>query len=431
MRDIGVLLFLVTAIVVALRTPWHGVLALAVFSYLNPHTYAWGFMTSFPVYQVVFLAAAGAFLLAPDKQRIPQDWRIPAFYLLWFYFFLTTLSALAGPYAWEKLIEVSKIFLPLIFTLVLINSKEKLYYLIITIAISFGLVATKGGVFAVGTGFSYLVWGPPGTQYFGNNEFAIATLMIVPLLILWQRQTQRKWLKLALLAAIPLSIASAVSSHSRGAFLTLGVLGCLLIWHTKRKWMMVPVLLVGAYFLVGQLPEEWFSRMETIQTYQEDKSAQGRLEAWRDGFNYAIRHPISGSGFNGWIVVTMRDWHSAYVEIMAEHGFLALGLWLSLLYGSILSLTRLAWLVNKTPELNWAYDYCVMLRASLVAYAVGSLFLGISYWDIFYQIVFISVLLRQFVLQEHKALLGDTLATTPTNPPPQRPRLAPTMQSRH
>jgi hypothetical protein len=41
-----------------------------------------------------------------------------------------------------------------------------------------------------------------------------------------------------------------------------------------------------------------------------------------------------------------------------------------------------------------------MLRASLVAYAAGTVFLGLSYWDIFYHLVFIAVLTKQFVLSE-------------------------------
>ena len=43
----------------------------------------------------------------------------------------------------------------------LINTREKLYYLIITIAGSFGLIAVKGGIWAIMTGFSNRVYGPP------------------------------------------------------------------------------------------------------------------------------------------------------------------------------------------------------------------------------------------------------------------------------
>ena len=161
MRDIAVLAFLVGCIGITLWRPWLGVLCLAVFSYLNPHKYAWGFITTFPVYLVMFIAAFIAMLTSSDRQAIPRDWRIYVFYALWFYFLLTTLTALVPSAAWPKLIEVSKIYLPLILTLLLINTREKLYYLIITIASSIGLVAVKGGIWAIGADSATAYTGRP------------------------------------------------------------------------------------------------------------------------------------------------------------------------------------------------------------------------------------------------------------------------------
>lgn len=422
MRDIAVLLILLGSMAAAFRAPWLGVLALAVFSYLNPHTYAWGFIASTPVYLMLFLAVLAAFLFnGKDRQPLPKDWRVPAFFLLWFDFFLTTTVADVPPAAWPKLIEVSKIYLPMIFTLWLINTRQKLFYLIITIAGSIGLVAAKGGVWAIAHGFSERVYGPPTTQFAGNNEFAIATLMIVPLIILWLRETADKRLRYALMASVPLCYAAALSSFSRGALLTMAVLTTLLLWHSKRKWLAVPILAVGAVLALQALPDKWFGRMSTIETYEEDTSAQGRLEAWRDGIRYALQHPIAASGFNGWKWVTKRDWHSAYVESLAEHGFPGFILWMSLLYGSMLSLTRLPKKTRHIPELKWVENYAYMLRASLAAYATGSLFLGITYWDLLYHVIFISVLVKQFALRELAEYEARQDTVTDSSKPLQSP----------
>jgi len=401
MRDIAVMLILAGCIVAAFKRPWLGVLGLAFFTYANPHRYAWGFATSFPVYLILFIAVVAAFVLSGMKrQPLPKDWRIPTFFILWFYFFLTTLDAASPHAAWPKLIETSKVYLPFLLMLWLIDTREKLFWLIGVIACSIGLIAVKGGVFAIATGFSYRVWGPSGTQFYGNNEFALATLIAVPMLILLMREVTDRRLKYGFMAAIPLCIASAVSSHSRGAFLTLGVLALLLLWHSKRKWLIIPAMFLGAYVLVASLPDKWFERMETIEHYQEDQSAMSRIEAWTDGINYALNNPVTGAGFDGWRHVTRRDWHSAYVESLAEHGFPGFLLWASLLYGSILSLTRLGRKVRNIPELAWARNYSYMLRASLIAYAVGSLFLGLTYWSLLYHIIFIAVLTKKFALEE-------------------------------
>jgi probable O-glycosylation ligase (exosortase A-associated) len=400
MRDIVVLAFLIGCIGATIWRPWLGVLSLAVFSYLNPHSFAWGFITTFPVYLVMFIVAFFAMLTCKDRQALPRDWRIYVFYALWFYFLLTTLNAMTPWAAWPKLIVVSKIYLPFILTLLLINTREKLYYLIITIAGSIGLVAVKGGIWAIAHGFSYRVYGPPNTQFYENNAFAIAVLMVIPLLIFWRRETRNRWINYGLTAAIPLCFSSALSSWSRGALITIAVLAAVLIWESKRKYLAIPLMLLGAYLVFGQLPEQWFSRMETIQTYEEDSSAMDRIQAWTDGFQYALANPLLGAGFEGWRYVTMRDWHSSYIEIMAEHGFIAFAMWFSLLLGSIISLTRLNIISGRFPEMAWVKNYATMLRASLIAYAAGTVFLGLSYWDIFYHLVFISVLVKKFAQEE-------------------------------
>ncbi len=400
MRDIVVLLFLTGCIGGALYRPWLGVLSLAIFSYLNPHAFAWGAVRSLPAFQILFLIVVLSTLLSKDRQPLPKDWRIPVFFSLWFYFAFTSTQAYFPALAWEKFWFVSKVFLPTLFTLVLINTREKLFYLIITIGCSIGLVAVKGGIFAVLKGFSHRVYGPPDTQFYENNAFAIAVLIALPLLLLWSRETKFHNIRIAIFMAIPLMFASALSSWSRGAFLTMGVLAMLLIWHSKRKYLVIPLFLVGSFLAIDYLPEEWFGRMETIQTYQQDKSAAGRLEVWKDGWNHTLEHPFVGAGFEGWRHVSMRDWHSAPIEIFSEHGFIAFGMWASLIIGTLFSLSSLPKKVKGVKGMEWVNNYCYMLRLSLIAYCVGTLFLGLSYWDILYHLIFIAVLVKQFALKE-------------------------------
>ncbi|OUS15932.1 putative O-glycosylation ligase, exosortase A system-associated [Gammaproteobacteria bacterium 50_400_T64] len=400
MRDIAVLIFLAACIIASLRCAWHGVLALAIFSYLNPHAFAWGFVRSLPAFQILFLVVVLTTIMSKERQPIPKDWRVPVFITLWFYFLLTTTQAYFPADAWAKLWFVTKIFIPLFFTLILINTREKLYYLIVTIACSIGFVATKGGLFALKSGFAHRVYGPPGTQFYENNAFAIAVLIAIPMMLLWYRETPRQWIRYGIIAAIPLMLASAISSWSRGAFLTMGVLTIVLLWHSKRKILILPIL-IGAIAMAPRfLPEEWFGRMDTLNTYQEDQSAMSRIQAWTDGWNHTLQHPFMGSGFEGWRWVTQRDWHSAYVEMFSEHGFIAFALWLSLILGTLFSLTSLPRKTKNIEGMEWVDNYCYMLRASLIAYMVGTLFLGLSYWDILYHIIFIAVLIKQFALRE-------------------------------
>ncbi len=435
LRDLFVLLFTLGCIGLSMRKAWYGVLVLAIFSYLNPHAYAWGFVRTFPLYQILFIVVAAMTFLSKERQRIPNDWRIPAFYLLWFYFLITTTQAYLPEIAWQRFWFVSKIYLPFIFTLILINSREKLFYLIITIATSIGIVAVKGGIFAAFSGFSYRVYGPPTTQFYENNAFAIAVLIAIPLLVLWYKETKHKYIKYGIFFAVPLCYMSAISSWSRGALITMAVVTIVLLWHSKRKYFFIPVFLICAFYSTQFLPDEWFGRMATLETYEEDSSAMGRIEAWKDGWYHTLSHPFVGAGFEGWRVVTRRDWHNSSVEMFSEHGFVAYGIWISLILGTIVSLTRLPRMVRGTPGMEWVANYSYMLRASLIAYFVGTTFLGLSYWDILYHLIFISVLLKKFALEEYESIMQQQRTSRPEkrNPlhgPSSEPRRQPMLKTR-
>jgi len=375
-------------------------LSLAVFSYLNPHAYAWGFVRSLPVYYVLFLVVAFRTFTAKDKQPLPKDWRIPTFVTLWIYFAITSIFAYFPDLAWHTFWFVTKIYIPFYFTLVLINTRYKLYCLIVTIAASIGIVALKGGIFAILKGFSARVYGPPNTQFAENNAFAVAMLICIPLLLIWQKETLNPWFKKGILFAIPIIYAASLSSWSRGALLTMTALTLMLIWKSKHKLLAIPLVFIGTFIVMPFLPQEWFGRMNTIETYQSDSSAMSRIEAWTDGWNHTLEHPFVGAGFEGWRWVTMRDWHSSYVEMFSEHGFIAFGLWISLILGTLISLTTLPKKTHQVEGMEWVSNYCFMLRASLICYMVGTLFLGLSYWDLLYHLIFISVLVKKFALEE-------------------------------
>ena len=413
MRDLALLLILAALLWAAWLRPWLGVLGLAVFAYLNPHTYGSGFMRTFPAYQALFavvcLAMARDVYRLRTFPRLPWDWRILVFLLLWACFIFTTWHSRFPWAAWIKLSDISKLFLALLPTLLLINTRRKFFFLIATIALSFGLVTLKGGYWAVMTGFQDRVYGPPGSHFSGNNEFAVAMAMNIPLLVLWLREAKHRELRWALMVMVALSYAAVLSSWSRGGLITLGVTTFFLLWSGKRRHLMLPLLVAGGVIAVTALPAKWFERMGTISTYEQDESATSRLEAWRVGLAYAREHPLTGAGFDGWIAVQPdpehpMDWHSSYVEIVTEHGLLGFTLWSLLIFGSMLALSRLVWLARRVRAPPWAGDYAAMLRASLAAYAAGGLFLGLAYWDIPYHLIVLSVLLGHLVNRAEGAI---------------------------
>ncbi|WP_245395179.1 O-antigen ligase family protein [methane-oxidizing endosymbiont of Gigantopelta aegis] len=179
----------------------------------------------------------------------------------------------------------------------------------------------------------------------------------------------------------------------------MGVLLFMLLWNSKRKILVLPLILISGFLTIGFLPEAWLDRMSGISSHQ-DESAMSRIRAWKDGWYFTLGHPFTGSGFEGWHWVTEREWHSSYVEMFAEHGFVAFAMWMALIIGTIISLTLLPKKTKNIEGMEWVENYCYMIRASIITYMVGGLFLGLSYWDLLYHLIFISILIKQFALEQ-------------------------------
>lgn len=405
MRDVIVLIFTLGAVYFALKRPWTGVLSLAVLAYMNPHRYAWGFSRNLPVYLIVFISTmAGLFLSSEDREPFPWTRETKLFIMLLAWFTFTTFWSPDYPQdTQEQWVKVMKIYLGIFPTFWLINTKEKLRWLLMVIALSFGLIGLKGGIFAIGTGFNHRVWGPDNTFYGGNNEIALALNMSLPLLLLSAREVSSRPEKYFLYACFVGSILSIISSWSRGGLITLCVVLGLLTLMSRRKLLLVPFIVILVVIMLPNLPEEWFDRMHTISDYKEDGSMQGRYDSWENALERAQKDPLTGGGFG--MYHDARDAHSAYFQILGEHGFVALGLWLTLLFGTILGLEqslRKSWFFEETA---WMNGYARALQISLIGYAVGGMALGVAYWDIFYHLVAISVVLKVMLTKAERNMI--------------------------
>lgn len=403
MSDTIIVLLLLACAWLAWQRPWVGVIGLMVIGVMHPQGYGTGGIANFPAYLAVFvvvaLATAWQHLRARAWPRAVWDWRLPLLAALCAWFLVTTYMSHTPEVSGPRLLEVLKILPPLLLLLLLIDSADKLRWLLLAIALALGAVVLKGGYWALMTGLQDRVYGPPGSPYHDNNAFAVATVMAIPLLVLWYRQAAGWGLRLIIGLMAALCVIAALSSWSRGGLLSLGVTTLLLLGWGRRRWVTLPVALAGAALAYLLLPEAWLERMQTLGEAGTDGSAQSRIEIWRIGWDYAVQHPWFGAGFDGWIFFTpttaeYRDWHSAYVEMAAEHGLVGLGLWLILLYGSALSLGWLAWRQRRHGP-SWVSDSAVALLTALLAYGVGSAFLGIAYWELLYLLMVCAMLLHR------------------------------------
>jgi len=424
----GTLLFVIIlgSLPLALQQPWLGVLVYSWISYMNPHKYAWGAIRTFPVAMVVVVVTLIGMLATKDKRRLSSDPANLLVLALWIMFVITTPFAFNQADAWLQLDKVSKILLMNFVTIILINSQVKLRYLLLVISLSVGLIGLKGGIWVILSGGVNRVYGPDGSFLADNNDLALALNMGLPLLLYLAKDELRPWLKWLLKICFVASFVAIVFTYSRGGFLTMALVGSLLLIKARYKALAGFVFLIGLAVILLIAPQKWNERMNSIETYQEDGSAMGRINAWRTATNIALARPLIGGGFQTWTPSVyarfspepwnVRDVHSSYFEVLGEQGFIALGLYLMLLVYSLVTCTRLKWTIRRNPALRWAQHYPDMLQTALLAYMLGGAFLGRAYFDFFYHLIASIVIVKQLVLQTQSA--EAPAAVQPSTPLP-------------
>lgn len=402
-RDLAVMLVVFGSIPYIFKRPWIGILVWAWLSYMNPHRLGWGFANNMPVAMITALALLTALLFGKEKKSIPYDRTT----ILWMIFIawmgISTIFAIYFHAAWMQYEKILKIQLLTFITMMLIVDQKKLNLLIWVICISIGYFSIKGGLFTLTTGGGFRVWGPPGSFIEENNTLALATLMVVPLFFYLFRIEKRKWIRLGLLAAIVLSVISAMGSQSRGAFLTVIAVGCYFWLTSKYKLVTGIVLVLMAISIFNFMPESWHKRMDTIQHYDTDESATGRLNAWTYAIN-AANHRFTGAGLDSWKQGTFQMWapdptdvhaaHSIYFSILADHGWPGLIMFLMILFFVWLNLR----FVVKHSDNDQEVLLAKMLKVTMVAYMSGGAFLSLSYFDLPWHMISFSVLLKFQVL---------------------------------
>ncbi len=426
MRDVLLVGFVVACLPWAFARPQFGVLLWAAIGYLNPHRYTWGFAYNFPIVQVVALSTLAGLVFANRRTPFPRS-TLTTLWILWvLWLSFTTLFALVPDSAFAAWDRALKIQIMILATLWLMGTRERIDATVWTIVLSIGIFGVKGGLFSILTGGQYRVWGPPDSFIEGNNELALALLIVMPLMRYLQLAVRERWsanermrrwvrpVSWGLGAAMLLTGFSILASYSRGSLLGAAAMLLVLFLRVGGKWYVRPILIAVAVSTIAFMPQKWSERMTTIQTYQEDASALGRINAWWFAYNLAKDHPVVGGGFQTFDrqlflryapnPTDFHDAHSIYFQALAEHGFVGLALFLALGAAALIAAGRTARVARQHPDLKWAADLCAMLQASLVGYAAGGAFLGLAYFDLPYHLIALIILCQMIVRRRLREL---------------------------
>lgn len=432
LRDLMIAGLLAITLPLVFRHVYVGVLLWTWISMMSPHKLTYGFMHSAPIAAVVGAATLVGLLTTRDRVKFmfPPPLLFAALFLTWTC--ITTAFAFFPADSMGDLDRFFKIVLMVLVSAAVLHTREHIRLFIWVVVLSLGLYGVKGGIYTILTGGSGRVWGPPGGFIEGNNELALALIVTVPLMNFLRLTSPYKLVRQGLVAMMGLSIISAAGSQSRGAFLAMTAMAFVLWWRSPRKLPGAIVGVVGAFALLAFMPQSWHERMDTIQTYQEDGSAMGRIHAWQTAINVA-NDRVVGAGYSMYVPFVFaiyspkdsdskfdagiaRAAHSIYFQVLGEHGYIGLFLFLMVWLTGWRAAARLRKNSRDKPDIAWLFQLGGMTQVSLVGFAVGGAFLSLAYFDLPYNVVLAVVLAQRWRAER------ATLAEKPVEPLPVKVR---------
>jgi probable O-glycosylation ligase (exosortase A-associated) len=405
MRDLALVATIFGCLPLILRYPFVGILIWAWISIAVPHQEVWGFSQSIPLNLIVALATIGAWFFSSERRLPPPQflyWAMIVF-LMWVTF--TSFFAFKPEWSWQYWDRCWKIIFLGFFAAGMATNKVRLHALMWVVVISLFYYGVKGGIFTLVTGGHYHVFGPANSYIGDNNCLALALLMGLPLANYLRMQTREKWLSLGILFAMGLTLVSILGSYSRGAIIGLGTILVAGLLRTRHRVLYLTIAVVVGAVAFNFMPESFHERVQTISNAGEDESFMARVSAWEVAYYCARDHFPMGVGFytpqlaeifNHYLPDAGRHAaHSIYFQVLGEHGFMGLAIYLALIAGAFTVSSRIRKLTRDNAELRWVFDMASMIQISLLAFCVGGAALSLAYYDVFFLNVALLLPLQQ------------------------------------
>ena len=280
-----------------------------------------------------------------------------------------------------------------------------------------GFARVKIGHIAEGLSDRPRAGGPTGEPLAFGQQLTV----LVPL-GLWAVMQARSWFaRSAGALATVACIAGVALSFSRSTYIALAVVLVLFSLHVRlnlRYLVFLPLLIVLLQFA----PPEFQARVGTLsslvedaedgQGVQSDGSFQNRSVEMLMAVYMFLDHPVIGVGsgnfvehyttyireYGGSLKDEMRNAHSYYLEVAAEHGLVGLLLFGGIMYMTLARLQFARGLFKHTGDRQLA-ELAVALQIGFLGYMVSALFYHGSYPRYFWVQVTLAVIITAIAKQ--------------------------------
>jgi probable O-glycosylation ligase (exosortase A-associated) len=296
----------------------------------------------------------------------------------------------------------------------IVNTPERLKWAAAVIVGSVGFHVSKQGLVSLLRPGMRLTEGVGGS--FGdNNSYAVVCVMVAVLLLAGSRLNWPKWIRVGCATAGILSMATVVATFSRGGFLALAtaVLAYTMLRGLRSMWVVTFGTLALLIFTLAPLPADYVDRIKSINSYEEDESANNRLHFWRVALDMAADQPLGVGVQNFNLAYDRYDFldgqygrnrsvHNAHLQVLTEAGFLGFAAWAFLLSYAVVTGYRVRRRAREGDLPNGPMYIALAegLIAAVIGFAVGATFTAIAWSDFLGAIVGMTAALDLVSLRE-------------------------------
>jgi putative inorganic carbon (HCO3(-)) transporter len=414
LRPLVVLTLVAIGALYTLQGPFYALLFYIGNAYFRPEQWDWtGVIGSF---HLSYVSSVWLLLLTLiTRQRFILTSRSG---LLLLFLFHTFISAVYSDYfasSWPFWVEFLKIITITYLIIVLTTDLKRFRLLLLVIILGLGLEQAKQGWY-------YLLLYPGSMNmnpvpFLGdNNGVGAGMVMLVPIIAYIAHTTPRAWIRRGYELLLIGCLFRALTTYSRGAFLACAAMGGVYLLRSRQKLWALAGIVVIVTIVLSVLPDTFWARMDTIQTYEEDDSATGRLHFWEVALAMANANPWLGVGFNAYRTAYNtydfshgeygggRSVHSSFFGVLADTGYIGFVLWMAILMSALWSCYCIQQRASSESLPVELAQGAAALEASLVAFMVSGSFLPGQYGEMYWHFIGITIVLQQLADQHRVAL---------------------------
>jgi O-antigen ligase len=418
------ILALIGATLMLGTAPWMAGLAYSTVSIVQPqYIWFWAFQ-DLPVFKITAGLSIIAFVIKIARNELPSGvYREPiviAVAALWVIFQLSDLFSPFEAYTTGARTEV------------IMNTLD---IIVIMFLILVGLLDTKKAMIGLAAVYIfatlYYTWwaneaylagewtrfslgrlrGPLESPYRDGNVFSIVFVVGMPFLIFGVAHFRKLWLRLFLLAAIPLVWHAVVLCASRGALLAMAsatAVAALMIRSKTLNMLMFAGFVLFLVYQGGMLTQRTAETLGSDEPVEQeaDKPINPRILSWMVGWEMVKDYPILGVGPQRFKVASAQLYpgesphvaHNTFLNFSANTGMFAGGIYLLFFYRSYRLYRSSAALISDQNSIARYINSSA--ACGLVGFFVGALFLDLVVFEPFY-------FLLLMIVANHALLLRD------------------------